>query len=56
MKSFYYYFKSNSLLPSPTGLFSREVPATAISSTHKEVVAVLKNGEDESGVKQRGTY
>jgi len=49
--SLYHYFKSNSPLPSPTGPLSRKVLATAISSMNKEVMAVLKNGKDESGVK-----
>jgi len=56
MKSLHHYFKSNSVLPSPTGSLSKEIPASAISCTNKEVVAVLKNGQDESGVKGRGTY
>jgi len=55
-KSLHDYFKSNSVLPSPTGPHSKVVPATAISYANKEVMAVLEDGEDGSGVKRRGTY
>jgi len=51
MKSLHHYFKSNSVLPSPTGPLSKEIPASEISCANKEVVAVMKNGQDESGVK-----
>ena len=56
MKSLYHYFKHNSLLPSPTGPLSKEVPATAISAVNKEVMECLKHSEDEKGVKKRGNY
>ena len=56
MKSLYHYFKCDSVLPSPTGPLSKEVPATAISGANKEVLECLKQSEDEKGVKKRGTY
>ena len=56
MKSLYHYFKRDSLLPSPTGPLSKEVPATAISAANKEVLECLKHSEDEKGAKKRGTY
>jgi len=46
----------NSVLPSPTGPLSKEVLSSAISCAKTEVMAVLKNSEDKSGVKRRGTY
>ena len=56
MKSLYHYFKRDSLLPSPTGPLSKEVPATTISAANKEVLECLKHSEDEKGAKKRGTY
>ena len=56
MKSLFHYFKRESVLPSPTGPLSKEVPATAISAANKEVVECLKHSEDEDGVKKRGAY
>ena len=56
MKSLFHYFKRDTLLPSPTGLLSKEVPATAISAANKEVLECLKHSEDEKGAKKRGTY
>ena len=54
MKNLYDYFKCDSVLPSPTGPLSKEVPATAISGANK-VLECLKQSEDEKGVKKRGT-
>ena len=34
MKSLYHYFKRDSVLPSPTGPLSKEVPATAITAAN----------------------
>ena len=56
MKSLYHCFKRDSVLPSPTGPLSKEVPATAITAANKEVMKCLKHSEDEKGVKKRGTY
>jgi len=58
MKSLFHYFKRDSLLPSPTGPLSKEVPATAISAANKEVMDCLKqsSAEDQKEVKKRGTY
>jgi len=47
MKSLYHYFKRDSVLPSPTGLLSKEVSATAISGANKEILECLKQSEDE---------
>ena len=55
-KSLHDYFKLNSVLLSPTGPVSKVVLATAISYANKEVMAILKDSEDRSGVKRRGTY
>jgi len=55
-KSLHDCFKSNSVLLSHTGPLSKVVVAMAISYANKEVMAVLKSGKDESGVKRRGTY
>ena len=56
MKSLHHYFKSNSVLPSPTGPLSKIVPSSAISYANKAVMAVLINSGDENGVKRGGTY
>ena len=55
----YHYFKwstSNFPLPSANGPLSREVPAIAISKANKDIARVLKDSEDEDGVKRQGTY
>jgi len=49
-------FQRDSVLPSPTGLLSKEVPATTISGANKEVLECLKQSEDEKGVKKREIY
>jgi len=42
MKSLYHYFKHDSVLLTPAGSLSKEVPATAISTANKEVMNCLK--------------
>ena len=52
----FHYLKRDSVLPSLTGLLSKEVPATAISAANKEVMECLKHSKDGKRVKKRRTY
>ena len=55
MKNLYRYFKQsagNCPLPSPNGPLLSEIPAIAISEASKDITKVLKDSEDEDGVKR----